>query len=192
MFGYHENMPITSFADRAAGLRAAMSQLGRDIAGQASGMAADELFELTGHLQGVVNAAEGTQVLVAAHAASHETRLTSRGPVEVHHEVGFVDAMAPSEVALATGTTVGVAGSRVQLGADLAERFPRLLEAVVSGVVTTGSARRVVTACEGLDAASCALVEEVLVGRLPELDPARVATVARRVAARIEIGRAHV
>ncbi len=93
--------------------------------------------------------------------------------------------MAPSEVALATGTTVGVAGHRVQLGAELADRFPRLLAGVVAGMVHASTARKVVAACEGLDARACALVEGVLVDRLPDLDPARVTAVARRVAHRV-------
>ncbi|MGB7819344.1 MAG: hypothetical protein WBL35_11520, partial [Ornithinibacter sp.] len=156
-------MSRSQLSDRATAARAVVAQLGADLAEQASSLGADELFELTGELQGIVNAAEGAQLVAAAHAASHETRLTSRGPVEVHHEVGFVDAMAPSEVALATGTTVGVAGNRVQLGADLAERFPRLLEAVMAGGVTPTAARKVVAACEGLGARACALVEAVLV-----------------------------
>ncbi len=123
--------------------------------------------------------------MVAAHAASREHRLTSGGLVEVEHPVGFVDAMAPTEVALATGTTVGVAGHQVALGADLAARFPLLLAGVVAGSVTSGTARKVVAACVGLDVAACALVEAVLVDRLADLDPARVGVVARRVAHRV-------
>ena len=96
-------------ADVAA-MRAAMAALGARLAAEAPRMSADELFEVTGDLQGVVNAAEGAQLVATAHAAAHETRLTDRGPVEVHHGLGFVDAMAPSEVSLATGTGQWAAG----------------------------------------------------------------------------------
>ncbi len=63
----------------------------------------EELFELTGELQGVANAVEGAQLVAIAHAGCHETRLTERGPVEIHHDLGFVDAMT---------STRGLAGHR--------------------------------------------------------------------------------
>ena len=42
-----------------------------------------------------------------------------------------------------------------------------------------------VTACDGLDHAACAAVEDVLAERLVGMDPARITTVARKVATRI-------
>ena len=42
-----------------------------------------------------------------------------------------------------------------------------------------------VTACDGLDDAACAAVEDVLVERVVGMDPARITTVARKVATRI-------
>ena len=64
----------------------------------------------------VANAVEGAQLVAIAHAGCHETRLTERGPVEVHHEVGFVDAMTSSEVSLATGVGQWAAGRKVGPG----------------------------------------------------------------------------
>ena len=96
-------MSSSQVRERIAALRADAQALGELLALEAPGMEPDELFEVTGELQGVLNAGEGAQLVAAAHAASHETRLTERGPVQVHHDVGFIDAMAPSEVSLATG-----------------------------------------------------------------------------------------
>ena len=166
-------------------MRAAMASLGARLSAEAAGMPAEELFEVTGDLQGVVNAAEGAQLVATAHAAAHETRLTDRGPVQVHHALGFVDAMAPSEVSLATGTGQWAAGRRVALAAALAERFPRLLGRVVDGSLGCAVVQKVVAGCDGLDVDACAAVEAVLLDRLATLDPARVATVTRRVATRI-------
>ena len=42
-----------------------------------------------------------------------------------------------------------------------------------------------VTACDGLDDAACAAVDAVLVERVVGMDPARITTVARKVATRI-------
>ena len=107
-------MSSSQVLERIAALRADAQALGELLRQEASGMAADELFDVTGELQGVLNAGEGAQLVAAAHAASHETRLTDRGPVEVHHDVGFIDAMAPSEVSLATGgRAVGCGASGV-------------------------------------------------------------------------------
>ncbi len=170
---------------RFAAAQQEMAAVGAEVAAMGAQMDVEDLFEITGAAQGVVNSAEGAQLAAAAHAAAHETRLTGHGPVAVHHEVGFVDAMAPSEVALVTGSTVGVAGNKVQLGADLGARFRRLLRAVMAGAVTTTAARKVVSACQGLDVEACGVVEAELVGRLPDLDPARVAAVARGVVSRV-------
>ena len=148
-------------------------------------MSPEELFDITGELQGVLNATEGAQLVATAHAAAHETRLTDRGPVQVHRGLGFVDAMAPSEVSLATGTSQWAAGRRVSLAAALAERFPRLLAKVLDGAVGSGTVHKVVSECEGLDAEACAAVEAVLAERLADLDPSRVTTTTRRVATRV-------
>ena len=171
-------------ADVAA-MRTAMASLGARLAAEAPAMSADELFELSGDLQGVVNAADGAQLVVTAHAAAHETRLTDRGPVEVQHGLGFVDALAPSEVSLATGTGQWAAGRRVSLAAALAERLPTLLGRVVEGELGCAVVQKVVSGCDGLDREACAAVESVLIDRLPDLDPSRVTTVTRRVATRI-------
>ena len=93
--------------------------------------------------------------------------------------------MAPSEVSLATGLGQWAAGRRVALAAALAERFPRLLAQGPRPVSWPPQRRKVVSACDGLDAAACAAVEAVLAERVAGLDPARVTTVARRVATRI-------
>ena len=133
----------------------------------------------------VANAVEGAQLVAIAHAGSHELRLTERGPVEIHHEVGFIDAMTSSEVSLATGLGQWAAGRKVGLAEALAGRFTKLLGKVLTGELATVNAGKVVTACDGLDPAACAAVEDVLVQRLVGMDPARITTVARKVATRI-------
>ena len=133
----------------------------------------------------VANAVEGAQLVAIAHAGSHELRLTERGPVEVHHEVGFIDAMTSSEVSLATGLGQWAAGRKVGLAEALAGRFTKLLGKVLTGELATVNAGKVVAACDGLDPAACAAVEDVLVQRLVGMDPARITTVARKVATRI-------
>ena len=148
-------------------------------------MGAEELFEVTGDLQAVANAVEGAQLVAIAHAGRHETRLTDRGPVQVHHEVGFVDAMTSSEVSLATGLGQWAAGRKVGLAAALSGRFPRLLGKVVAGDLATVNAGKVAAVCDGLDDKACAAVEDVLVERLAGMDPARITTLARRVATRV-------
>ena len=176
---------VAALVERLESVRAEVAAIGAVVADAGSGLGVEDLLAVTSAGQAVVNAAEGLTMLAGAHAASHEFRLTSRGLVEVRHPVGFVDAMAPTEVAIATGSTVGVAGHRLALGADLAARFPRLLAAVRAGSVHAGTAGKVAAACAGLDVRACALVEAVLVDRLPDLDPARVTTVARRIAHRV-------
>ena len=133
----------------------------------------------------MANAVEGAQLVAIAHAGSHELRLTERGPVEIHHEVGFIDAMTSSEVSLATGLGQWAAGRKVGLAEALAGRFTKLLGKVITGELATVNAGKVVTACDGLDPAACAAVEDVLVERLVGMDPARITTVARKVATRI-------
>jgi len=169
----------------AVALRATVAEFGARLAVEAPDMSPDELFEVTGELQGAANAVEGAQLVAIAHAGAHETRLTERGPVEVHHELGFVDQMTSSEVSLATGVGQWAAGRKVGLAAALSSRFPRLLGKVVAGELAGVNAQKVVSVCDGLDEQACAAVEAVLVDRLVGMDPARVTTVARRVATRI-------
>ena len=71
------------------------------------------------------------------------------------------------------------------LGATLGERFPRVGGLLVEGSVGTIAAQKVVDACAGLDVDACLRVDAELVGRLGSMDPARVTSEARRVAARV-------
>ena len=178
-------MPTSQLRARIAVLRAEACAIGAELAERGSEMERDELFEISGELQGAANAVEGAQLVAMAHAASHESRLTDRGFVEVHHGLGFVDPMAPSLVSLEAGIGEWAAGRRVSLAAKVSERFPRLLGKVVAGELTTATVAKVVSVCDGLDLKACASVEAVLVDRLPGLDPARVTSVIRRVATRI-------
>ncbi len=166
-------------------MAAEVIEVGELLAAEAAGMDAEELFEVVGVLQGVTNSVEGAQLVAAAHAASHETRLTDRGPVEVHHELGFVDPMASTEVSLATGIGQWAAARRVNLAAALAQRFPRMLHEVIEGRLAATTVSKVVSTCDGLTLDACADVESLLVDRLAGLDPARVTTVTRRVATRV-------
>src|SRR6478609_7202515 len=134
----------------AMALRAAVAEFGARLAAQAPDMSPDELFEVTGELQGAANAVEGAQLVAIAHAGSHETRLTERGPVEVHHALGFIDQMTSSEVSLATGVGQWAAGRKVGLAAALSSRFPRLLSKVLTGELAIVNAGKAVTACDGL------------------------------------------
>ena len=184
-------MSSSQLRARIATMRADARAVADLLATEAPQMSPDELFEVAGDLQGLLNATEGAQLVATAHAAAHETRLTDRGPVHVHHGLGFVDAMAPSEVSLATGTGQWAAGRKVSLAAALAERFPRLLSKVLDGDVGAGTARKVVSVCDGLDADACAAVEAVVADRLPDLDPGRVTSVTRRVATRVAADQVH-
>src|SRR4051794_9449739 len=116
-------MSSSQFRVRIEAMQAEASAIGRALAAEASAMGPAELFEVTGDLQAVANAVEGAQLVAIAHAGAHETRLTDRGPVKVHHDVGFIDAMTSSEVSLATGVGQWAAGRRVGLAAALASRF---------------------------------------------------------------------
>src|SRR6478735_6894949 len=178
-------MSTSQLRDRIAALRAEACAVGAELAARGAGMGQEELFEVTGELQAVANAVEGAQLVAIAHAGSHELRLTERGPVEIHHEVGFIDAMTSSEVSLATGLGQWAAGRKVGLAEALAGRFTKLLGKVLTGELATVNAGKVVTACDGLDDQACAAVEDVLVQRLVGMDPARITTVARKVATRI-------
>lgn len=178
-------MSTDQLSSRIAALRSEVGGLASGLSDIAPSLAPDELFELAGELQGLLNAVDGAQLIAIAHAASHETRLTDRGPTQVRHPVGFVDAMAGSEVSLLTGTGQWAAARRVGLAARSAERFPRLLEMVVAGDLPSATVQKVVSTCEGLDATACAAVEAVLVERLADLDPSRVTGVTRRIATRV-------
>ena len=178
-------MSTTELRERIAALRADAREVGELLAQQASSMTCEELFEVAGELQGVLNSGEGAQLVAAAHAASYETRLTERGPVQIHHEVGFIDAMAGTEVSLATGVGQWAASRRVALSAAAASRFPALLRKVIDGDLPAATVQRVVTVCEGLDDEACAKVQAALVGRIADLDPGRVAAFTRRVATRL-------
>jgi hypothetical protein len=178
-------MSSSQLRDRIAAIRAEAAAVGAELAAHGATMPAEELFEVTGDLQGVANAVEGAQLVAIAHAGSHELRLTDRGPVQVHHEVGFIDAMTSTEVSLATGVGQWAAGRKVGLASALAGRFTKLLGKVLTGELATVNAGKVITACDGLDDTACAAVEDVMVDRVVGMDPARVTTVTRKVATRI-------
>ena len=178
-------MSSSQLRDRIAAIRAEGVRDRAELAAHGASMEPEELFEVTGDLQGVANAVDGAQLVAIAHAGSHELRLTDRGPVEVHHEVGFIDAMTSTEVSLATGVGQWAAGRKVGLAAALAGKFTKLLAKVMTGELATVNAGKVVTACDGLDQAACAAVEDVMVDRIVAMDPARITTVARKVATRI-------
>jgi hypothetical protein len=178
-------MSSTHLRKRIEAMRAEACAIGAELAAQGASMDPQELFEVTGDLQGTANAVEGAQLVAIAHAGCHETRLTDRGPVQVHHQVGFIDAMTSTEVSLATGVGQWAAGRKVGLAAALSSKFPRLLSKVLTGELAIVNAGKAVTACDGLDPTACAAVDDVLADRLVGMDPARVTTVARKVATRI-------
>lgn len=178
-------MSTEQLTSRIAAVRSAIGDLASGLSDIASSLEPDELFQLAGELQGLLNAVDGAQLVAIAHAASHETRLTDRGPTQVHQPVGFVDAMAGSEVSLLTGTGQWAAARRVGLAARSAERFPRLLAMIVAGDLPSATVQKVVTTCDGLDVTACAAVEAVLVERLADLDPSRVTGVTRRLASQV-------
>ena len=110
-------MSTHQLRDRIEAMRAEAGAIGRELLAQGARLDPHELFELTGDLQGVANAVEGAQVVAIAHAGAHEYRLTGSGPLNVHHELGFIDAMTSSEVSLATGVGQWAAGRKVGLAA---------------------------------------------------------------------------
>ncbi|MEO5609566.1 MAG: hypothetical protein ABIQ61_04405, partial [Ornithinibacter sp.] len=91
---------VAGLAVRLAAVLAEVSAIGAEVGQVGPELGVEDLLVLAGAGQGVVNAAEAVVLLAGAHAASHEHRLTSRGLVEVRRPVGFIDAMAPTEVAL--------------------------------------------------------------------------------------------
>ncbi len=178
-------MDIEVISDRVAALRAQCAALGREVVQGGGGLEAEEAFELAGDAQALANAADGLVAVLGAFGARVETTVTSRGPVGRVHPVGFVDAMAATEMALATGLTEGVAGLKAALGAALGQRFPRLQDLLVGGDVPAVSMHKVLDACAGLDVDACLRVDAQLAPRLAGCDPARVTGVARQVAGRV-------
>ena len=99
----------------------------------------------------MVNAADGAGRGGGAFGARVETTLRESGPWERVHPVGYVDAMAATEMSLATGLTEGLAGRKAALGAALGERFPMIRDLVLAATVASANAQKVVDACAGLD-----------------------------------------
>ncbi|MFQ6172962.1 DUF222 domain-containing protein, partial [Oryzobacter sp. R7] len=174
-----------SIESRVAALRRECAALAREVAASGRGLGADEAFELAGAAQGLANSADGLVGVLAAWGARVETALTSHGPVQRVHPVGFVDAMAATELALAAGVTDGVAGRKVALGAGLGERFPLVRDLVLAGDVAAPTAHKVLDACAGLDVDACARVDAQVAPRLGACDPARVTSAVRQVAQRV-------
>ena len=63
-------MSTSQLRDRVAALRAEAAAVGQQLAAQGAGMGPEELFEVTGDLQGVANALEGAQLVAIAHAGA--------------------------------------------------------------------------------------------------------------------------
>ncbi|GGL25900.1 hypothetical protein H9L10_04700 [Phycicoccus endophyticus] len=175
-------MDAGDLADRIAALHEEAAALGRELATHGQALTQDEAYALAGALQGVVNAAEAAQGAVGAWGARFELTLTGTQRV---HPLGYVEPMAPSEMALATGVTEGLAGRKVRLGAGTVHRFPVLHDLVLAGKVAASSVHKVLDACSGLDHAACERVDARLSARLPGMDPARVSAQARTVATRV-------
>ena len=178
-------MEPTVVRQRLAALLAETAMLGRAVAEGGAGWSPEEAFEVAGGAQRLATSADGLVAVAGAWGARVELRLTGDGPVDRVHPVGFVDAMAPAEMSLATGLTEGVAGRKAALGAALGERFPRVRDLVLAGDLPAASAHKVVDACAGLDAEACAAVDADLAPGLAGLDPASVTSTARRVATRV-------
>ncbi|WP_204130523.1 HNH endonuclease signature motif containing protein [Phycicoccus sonneratiae] len=170
---------------RIAALREECAALGRELADGGRGLSAEEAFGLAGEAQGLANAADALVAVAGAWGARVETTLREPGPWERVHPVGFVDAMAATEMALACGLTEGVAGRKAALGAALGERFPLTRDLLLAGDVAAVTAHKVVDACAGLDVDACVRVDAELAGRLPAMNPARITGEARRVASRV-------
>ncbi len=170
---------------RIAALREGCAVVGRELAESGHGLGAVEAFEVAGELQGLVNAAEGAQAVAGAWGARVETTMRESGPWERVHPVGYMDAMAAAEMSLATGVTEGLAGRKAALGAALGQRFPATRDLVLAGDLPVSSAHKVVEACAGLDVDACLRVDADLAPRLAAMDPARVTSSARAVAARV-------
>ena len=172
-------------SSRIAALREECARLGRELAEGGLGLAPEDAFAVAGEAQHLANAADGVVAVAASLGARVEVRLSGPGPVERVHPVGFVDPMAATMFCLEAGLTEGVAGRKVVLGADLGERFPQVRASLVEGAVGTITAQKVVDACAGLDVDACLRVDAELAPRLGSMDPTRVMSEARRVAARV-------
>src|SRR5512139_3482203 len=108
-------MDPTTARQRLAVLLAQTATLGRAVSAGGAGWSPEEAFEVAGGAQRLANAADGLVAAAGAWGARVELRLTGDGPVDRVHPVGFVDAMAPAEMSLATGLTEGVAGRKAAL-----------------------------------------------------------------------------
>ncbi|NHA69414.1 HNH endonuclease signature motif containing protein [Phycicoccus flavus] len=172
-------------SNRIAALRGDAVLLAKDLAENGRSLDPREAFEVAGELQGVINAAEGAQAVAAAFGARFECRMVSDRVIERTHPVGFVDGMAPSMLAMEAGVTEGVAGRKVRLGAKLSARFPQVLELVLDGEVAAVTAHKVLDATAGLDVEACLRMDASLAPRLAAMDPARVSSETRRIAARV-------
>ena len=171
--------------DRLDRLRAEFADVWAEVVEEAPSMSREDLVSVCGSVQGLVNVADGAQLVAMGYAARFELRNTSRGLIEVTRDIGFVDEFAASEIAVETGVGVFASGRRVELGAAAASRFPDQLAQVVAGELWSGVLEKVVTVCEDLDDKACALVAEVLGDRLIGMDPSRVTTFTKRVAMRV-------
>ena len=178
-------MDSASIGSRVAALREQCAALGAQVVAGGRGLSAEEAFELAGAAQGLANSADALVAVLGAWGARVETTLTSAGPSGRVHPVGFVDAMAATEMSLATGLTDGVAGRKAALGAGVGERFPLLREVFVAGEVPAVSVHKVLDACADLDLAACARVDAIVSPGLGGCDPARVTSVARQAAGRV-------
>ena len=173
-------------SSRIAALREGCAVVGRELAAEGHGLGPVEAFELAGEAAGARQRGRGLRQAVAgAWGARVETTMRESGPWERVHPVGYVDAMAAAEMSLATGVTEGLAGRKAALGAALGERFPATRDLVLSGDLPVSSAHKVVEACAGLDVDACLRVDAELAPRLAAMDPARVTSSARAVAARV-------
>lgn len=172
-----------AISSRIAALREECAALGREVVEGGRSLEADEAFALAGQAQGLANAADGLVAVAASWGARVETTMRETGPWERVHPVGYVDQMAATSLALEAGLTDGTAGRKVALGAALGERFPLTRDLVVDGAVPVMSAQKVVDACAGLDVEACERVDAQLARRLAAMDPSRVTSEARRVAA---------
>ncbi len=172
-------------SSRIAALREGCAVVAREVAAEGRGLGPVEAFELAGEAQAVANCADGLVAVLGAWGARVETTMHESGPWERVHPVGYVDAMAAAEMSLATGVTEGLAGRKAALGAALGERFPATRDLVLAGDLPVSSAHKVVEACAGLDVDACLRVDAELAPRLAAMDPARVTSSARAVAARV-------
>jgi hypothetical protein len=173
-----------TISSRIAALREECARLGRELADGGQGLSAAEAFEVAGEAQSLANSADALVAVAGAWGARVETTMRS-GSWERIHSVGFMDAMAASEMSLACGLTEGVAGRKAALGAALGERFPSMRDRLLSGDLAAVNAQKVVDACAGLDIEACVRVDAELAPRLASMDPARVTSEARRVAGRV-------